>query len=78
MRDAGAVLIGIDAVNIDDTKGKNRPVHTVLLSADILIVEHMCNLESVPDDGFTFSALPPRIKGVGSFPVRAMAKIGNS
>jgi arylformamidase len=67
-------LVGIDSHNIDDTSGKSRPVHTILLGAEILIVEHLCNLNSIPDDGFTFSAVPPKFKGVGTFPVRAMAK----
>jgi arylformamidase len=50
-------------------------VHTTLLGAEILIVEHLCNLAALPDSGFTFSAMPPKFKGVGTFPVRAMAKL---
>jgi len=76
IRDRGGKLVGIDSHNIDDTSGNSRPVHTVLLRAEILIVEHLCNLSSVPEDGFKFSAVPPKFKGVGTFPVRAMAKIG--
>lgn len=68
-------LVGIDSHNIDSTSGRTRPVHTTLLGAEILIVEHLCNLELLPNDGFTFSAIPPKFKGVGTFPVRAMAKI---
>ncbi|MFZ1528993.1 MAG: cyclase family protein [Ferruginibacter sp.] len=68
-------LAGIDSHNIDSTSGRNRPVHTSLLGAEILIVEHLCNLGSLPQDGFSFSAIPPKFKGVGTFPVRAMAKI---
>ena len=75
LRDCGVKLVGIDSHNIDDTSGKSRPVHTTLLGASILIVEHLCNLSSVSDTGFTFSATPPKFKGVGTFPVRAMAKI---
>jgi kynurenine formamidase len=75
LKDSGAKLVGIDSHNIDDTSGKSRPVHTTLLGAEILIVEHLCNLSSVPEEGFTFSAVPPKFKGVGTFPVRAMAKI---
>ena len=71
----GAVLVGIDSHNIDDTRGRTRPVHTTLLGADILIVEHLCNLESLPDTGFSFSAIPPKFKGAGTFPVRALAKL---
>ena len=68
-------LVGIDTLNIDDISGGERPVHSRLLAAGILIVEHMCNLDRLPEDGFTFTAAPPRLRGVGSFPVRAYAKI---
>ncbi|MDJ1480601.1 cyclase family protein [Cytophagaceae bacterium YF14B1] len=75
LRDCEVKLVGIDSHNIDDTRGKSRPVHTILLGYEILIVEHLCNLSLLPDDGFSFSAIPPKFKGVGTFPVRAMAKI---
>lgn len=75
LRDCGVRLVGIDSHNIDCTTGNTRPVHTTLLGAEILIVEHLCNLQLLPDEGFTFSAVPPKFKGVGTFPVRAMAKI---
>jgi len=75
LRDGGARLVGIDSHNIDDTSGRSRPVHTTLLGAGILIVEHLCELRLVPDDGFVFSAIPPKFKGVGTFPVRAMARV---
>jgi len=77
LKDKGAKLVGIDSHNIDDTSGKSRPVHTTLLRAEILIVEHLCNLSSLPEEGFTFSAVPPKFKGVGTFPVRAFAVIGD-
>jgi arylformamidase len=75
LKDCGVKLVGIDSHNIDSTLGKARPVHTILLEAEILIVEHLCNLYLLPRDGFTFSAIPPKFKGVGIFPVRAMAKL---
>jgi len=78
LRDCGVKLVGIDSHNIDSTSGKTRPVHTTLLGAEILIVEHLCNLYLLPKDGFTFSAIPPKFKGVGTFPVRAMAKLGKN
>ena len=76
LRDAGATLVGIDSYNIDDTADGTRPVHTVLLGAGIPIVEHMCNLESLPASGFVFTAAPVKIKGMGTFPVRAYATLG--
>lgn len=69
----GAALVGIDSHNIDDTRTRNRPVHTILLGADIPICEHLTNLGALPDSGFRFSAVPPKIKGMGTFPVRAHA-----
>lgn len=75
LADCGVKLVGIDSHNIDDTAGRSRPVHSTLLGADILIVEHLCNLEQLPELGFTFSAIPPKFKGVGTFPVRALAKV---
>jgi arylformamidase len=75
LRDQGAVLVGIDSHNIDDTRTKSRPIHSTLLKAEVLIVEHMCNLKNVPDRGFRFNAVPPKFKGVGTFPVRAYAQL---
>lgn len=75
LRDHGARLVGIDSHNIDDIRGDSRPVHSTLLGAEVLIVEHLCNLESVPENGFTFSAIPPKFQGVGTFPVRAFARL---
>ena len=72
----GAKLVGIDSLNIDSISSGARPVHSTLLAAEILIVEHMCNLSALPDQGFTFSAVPPKFHGVGTFPVRAFARVG--
>jgi kynurenine formamidase len=69
----GVVVVGIDSNNIDDVRGRSRPVHTKLLGANIPICEHMTNLGSLPDEGFRFSAVPPKVRGMGSFPVRAYA-----
>jgi kynurenine formamidase len=73
LRDAGARLVGIDSLNIDDTADGSRPVHTTLLGAGIPIVEHLCRLGEVPAAGFRFSAVPPKVRGIGTFPVRAFA-----
>ena len=68
-------LVGIDSYNIDDTRTNTRPVHTALLRSEILIVEHMTNLNSLKGKKFIFNAVPPKFVGVGTFPVRAFAKI---
>ena len=72
----GAALVGIDSNNIDDTRLRARPVHTGLLGADIPICEHMTALGQLPDAGFRFSAVPPKVRGMGTFPVRAYAVLG--
>ena len=73
---AGAALVGIDSVNIDDTSGGERPVHSRLLEAGIPIVEHLCRLEDVPDDVLaTFTAVPVKVAGMGTFPVRAFVTV---
>ncbi len=73
LADAGAALVGIDSLNIDDTADGRRPVHTTLLRVGIPIVEHLCGLQHLPDHGFRFFAVPVKVKGFGSFPVRAFA-----
>lgn len=73
LRDSEVKLVGIDSYNIDNVDDGKRPVHTVLLGAEIPIVEHMTNLNQIPNGDFRFSALPPKVKGFGTFPVRAIA-----
>ncbi|HEY6642333.1 cyclase family protein [Povalibacter sp.] len=70
---SGAALVGIDSYNIDDTGDGRRPVHTALLGAGIPIVEHLRGLEQLPVSGLRFSAVPPKVRGMGTFPVRAFA-----
>lgn len=73
LAEAGAALVGIDSYNIDDTADWSRPAHSILLGAGIPICEHLCNLGGVPDNGFRFSAVPVKVRGFGTFPVRAFA-----
>lgn len=75
LRDAGAAMVGIDSHNIDSTDTGERPVHSTLLGADIPIVEHLCGLEAVPERGAKFFAVPVKVKGFGTFPVRAFAAV---
>lgn len=71
----GAALVGIDSYNIDDTDDGRRPVHTALLGAGVPIVEHMRGLERLPARGFRFYAVPVKVRGFGTFPVRAFARL---
>ena len=73
---AGVLCVGIDSLNIDATHspdGDGRPVHTTLLSNDIPIIEHLTALDELPANGFRFTAVPPKIEGLGTFTVRAFA-----
>jgi kynurenine formamidase len=72
----GAIVVGIDSCNIDNMHVRARPVHTRLLGAGIPICEHMTGLDRLPDAGFLFTAAPPKVKGMGTFPVRAYALVG--
>ena len=71
--DQGALLVGIDSLNIDDTATGERPVHSTLLAAGIPICEHLTNLDALPAAGFRFSAVPVKLQGLGTFPVRSYA-----
>ncbi len=73
--DAGAVVVGIDSLNIDDMADLSRPAHTGLLVAGIPILEHLTGLDQLPLDGFRFTAVPPMVRGIGTWPVRAYAVI---
>jgi kynurenine formamidase len=74
--EAAPALVGIDSVNIDDAQDGSRPAHTLLLGAEIPVVEHLCNLNELPPRGFRFHCVPVKFRGVGTFPVRAYAVIG--
>jgi arylformamidase len=73
LADCGAALVGIDSHNIDDVQDLRRPVHSILLKQEIPIVEHMTNLAALPPMDFRFFAVPVKVKGFGTFPVRAFA-----
>jgi kynurenine formamidase len=73
LAEQGAALVGIDSHNIDDTRGRSRPAHSILLGADIPICEHMTGLAQLPARGARFFAVPPKLAHFGTFPVRAFA-----
>jgi len=73
--DAGARLVGIDSVNIDNMHGGDgqRPAHSILLHAGIPVLEHLTGLADIPVTGARLHAAPPRVRDFGTFPVRAYA-----
>jgi len=72
--DQGAALVGIDSANIDETSQGLRPAHSLLLAAGIPVVEHLARLDQLPDGPFEFFAIPAPVVGIGTFPVRAVAR----
>lgn len=72
--DEGALLVGIDSANIDETSEGRRPAHSLLLAAGIPLVEHLTRLDQLPDGPFEFFAVPAPVVGLGTFPVRAVAR----
>jgi kynurenine formamidase len=75
LRGSGVVLVGIDSLNIDDTDDLARPVHSTLLGAEVPIVEHLTGLGLLPDAGVRFFAVPVKVRGMGTFPVRAFGVV---
>lgn len=75
LAERGGRIVGIDSLNIDDIAGGERPVHSTLLAAGIPICEHLTNLGTLPASGFRFSAVPVKVTGMGTFPVRAYATL---
>jgi len=52
-----------------------RPAHTALLRHGVPIVEHLTNLDQLPAAPFRFFAVPPPVRGMGTFAVRAFAVV---
>ena len=73
LRDAGVALVGIDSTNLDDMGDRSRPAHSILLQAQIPVVEHLSHLEELPASGFRFFSVPVKVRRFGTFPVRAFA-----
>jgi arylformamidase len=75
LAEGGAAVVGIDSVNIDGTRTGERPIHSVLLAAGVPIIEHLTGLDQIGGRSFTLVAMPPAIRGMGTFPVRALAVV---
>jgi len=75
LAESGPALVGIDSYNIDNTDSGSRPTHSILLRHGIPIVEHLCGLRDLPDNGFKFFAVPVKVRNFGTFPVRAFAVV---
>lgn len=74
--DSGAALVGVDFGNVDDRADLTRPAHTILLAAELGLVENLRGLDRLPAEGFRFHAAPVGVRGGVAFPVRAYAVVG--
>jgi arylformamidase len=63
----------IDSPSIDRGSDINFPVHKLLLSKDILIVENLCNLSKIDNQNFTLIMTPLKLSGASGSPIRAIA-----
>ncbi len=72
---AGVRLVGVDTINIDDSKDLARPVHTLLLKNEVLVVENLTGLERLHGKEFRFFAVPWKARKAASLPIRAFAEI---
>lgn len=75
--DCGVKLVGIDTMNPDSAIDTSFQVHYNLLKNDIPIVQNLCNLDQLLQEGrskpFIFHAAPVKFERAPSFPVRAYA-----
>ncbi len=62
------LAVDVDYLSTTEVRGR-----AALLGAGIPIVEHMTGLAQLPDADFVFHTAPPRVKGMGTFPIRAHA-----
>jgi arylformamidase len=64
--------LGIDAISVDAEGSTSFPVHKIFLERDILIIENLTNLDSLPNEEVIFSCLPLKIEAGEGSPVRAV------
>ena len=65
--------VGIDSPSIDGGLDNNFPVHKILLSEEVLVVENLCNLNKLNNQNFTLIITPLKLSGASGSPIRAIA-----
>jgi kynurenine formamidase len=75
LAEAGAKLVGVDTLNIDDSHDPERPAHSTFLRQETLIVENLTNLDVLHGNKFRFFAVPLKARDTAAMPVRAFAEI---
>ena len=78
----GCALLGMDSAMPDDPRnGKgsdnDSPIHKILLSNEVILLEYLVNLKSITEPVFEIIVAPMKIKGADGSPVRAMAIINS-
>jgi arylformamidase len=71
--EAGLRLLGIDTFSVDAQDSKDLPAHHALLAGGVRILEGI-DLSEVPEGDYELIALPLRLAGVDSSPVRAVLR----
>ncbi len=71
--DAHKKGVGLDVMSLDPISSESLPLHHILLSAGVLIVENLRCLEDLPSGLFNFCALPIKLADADGSPARAVA-----
>jgi kynurenine formamidase len=70
--DHGIKCVGIDTLSLEKFGRKDAPVHKLLLSKDVGIIENLTNLREFVNKRLFFVCLPIPIAGVDGSPARAI------
>jgi len=68
--------IGLDSISLDPVADMSLPNHKIVLAKEILIIENMTNMDSLPNDEFMFQCFPLKIEKADGSPIRAVAIVG--
>jgi arylformamidase len=71
LAEAGAVLVGTDAMSVDPEDAEDLPVHRTLLSRGIMLLEGL-NLDGIDPGDYQLIALPIAFRSLDASPVRAI------
>lgn len=70
----GVKIVGIDYISVDKYESEDLPVHTCLLSNDVLIVESL-ELNNVPVGRCKIYIMPMKINDMDGLPARVIVKL---
>jgi len=70
--------VGIDSPSVDRGSANDFPVHKILLSKGIILIENLCNLSKIPQEKFILIMAPLKLKNATGSPIRAIAITGQN